>query len=310
MPNRQGKTAVLSYSEQAALVKQPNQKAPTGLRNLCVVLLMLKAGLRVGEIISLSVQDLDWEAGKVHIAESGAARERDLWLDEELLGLLKAWRRIRPTGSLYFFSTLKGKPLNDRYLREMVKRLGRKAGINKDVHPHLLRSTFAVNLIRETNDIRLTQNALGHRDASTTQLYAKHLFNEHSMTYYDIMGYRRSGIPATITIKEKTGPRLLAANINDKMRTGTNLESRPEKGREETEMQYEFDFTGKSIEKNSHAEPGSGLSSGQVEERSVQRNPIPPIKCSRCAYILRYHENCPQCGTSFASILKHWRGNP
>jgi len=334
---RQRKTAVLSNSEQVALIKQPNQKAPTGLRNLCILMLMLKAGLRVGEVITLAVEDIDWEECKVYLAESGAAKERTLWLDDELLGLLKAWRKIRPSESRYFLCTLKGRPLNDRYLREMVKRLGRKAGINKDVYPHLLRSTFAVNLIQETNDIRLTQNALGHRDASTTQLYVKHMFSEHSMTYYDILGYRRSGIPAKKNAAEKPRPKLLAASINDNTRSRNNYNNRPERKREEeveseeigpnrsreqqniqikplgrpdeTEMQYEFDFTGKRIEKNSHAEPEPGLSSGPTEERTVQGNPIPPIKCSKCAYILRYDQDCPQCGTAFASILKHWRGN-
>ncbi len=200
----------MSSSEQAALLSQPNKKAPTGLRNLCMLLLMLKAGLRVGEVLALLKTDINWEEGKIHVAESGAAKERTLWLDEELVELLKKWDRLRPPESSIFFSTLKGKPLKDRYLREMVKRLSRKAGIKKDVHPHLLRSTFAVNLIRETNDIRLAQNALGHRDASTTQSYIKHLFSEHSMTYYDILGYRRSGIPA----EEKPGLKLPGNDCN------------------------------------------------------------------------------------------------
>ncbi len=190
------KTAVLSPDEQAALLKQPNRKAPTGLRNLCLITLMLKAGLRAGEALAVKTEDISWQEGQIHIPGSGAAKERVLWLDQELVELLEKWRRRRPSGSAYFFTTLRGEPLQDRYLREMVKRLARKAGINKDVHPHLLRSTFAVNLIKETNDIRLAQHALGHRDVSTTQSYVKHLFNEHSMTYYNILGYRRSGIPA------------------------------------------------------------------------------------------------------------------
>lgn len=186
----------LNSSEQAALYRQPNQKAPTGLRNLCILMLMLKTGLRSGEIINLMEEDIDWKEGKITLPESGAAKKRTLWLDEELLGLLKRWRSIKAAGRRYFFTTLKGNRLHDRYLREMVKRLARKAGIKKDVHPHLLRSTFASNLLLDSNDITLVQKALGHRDISTTRAFAALLFRDSDMVKYGNSGSRRSGHPA------------------------------------------------------------------------------------------------------------------
>mgnify|MGYP001314732759 CR=1 FL=1 len=70
--------------------------------------------------------------------------------------------------------TLKGSQLNDRYLRQMVKRYAEKAGIlsdDKDVHPHTLRHTFATDLLRKTKNIRLVQKALGHSHLSTTEIY-------------------------------------------------------------------------------------------------------------------------------------------
>ena len=67
--------------------------------------------------------------------------------------------------------TRKGTPTYSAALRAMVKRRGRKAGLgHKDVHPHMLRHTFATELYRQTKDIRLVQKALGHADLSTTMI--------------------------------------------------------------------------------------------------------------------------------------------
>jgi len=323
MPSSRRKQAVLSSSEQAALLRQPNQKAPTGLRNLGMLMLMLKVGLRSGEVLSLGAGDIDWTNGRIHIAESGAAKERTLWLDQELLTLLEQWRRIRPAGSYYFFTTLKGGRLKDRYLREMVKRLARKAEITKDVHPHTLRSTFAVNLIRETNDIRLAQNALGHRDVSTTQAYVKHLFSEHSMTYYDLLGYRRSGVPAidkddqNEPSAETTETTETEATKHDYNRPGC-LDKKNVDYNEEIISESRNDLKGKEERREEGTArenaPENILkrdvsSPGNVNPPGIERAQIPALKCSRCSYILRYREDCPKCGASFISILEHWRKN-
>lgn len=68
------------------------------------------------------------------------------------------------------FTTLAGRDLRTNYLRVMVKRYGHKAGIAKDIHPHLLRHTFATELYRETKNIRLVQKALGHANLATTMI--------------------------------------------------------------------------------------------------------------------------------------------
>lgn len=192
--------SVLNRYEQLALLKQPNPKAPTGLRNLCIISLMLKTGLRVSEVINLKNEDIDWENGKIHISGSGAARERVLWIDQLELDLLERWKISKPQESLYFFSTLDGNKLQDRYIREMIKRLARKSGINKDVYPHLLRYTFAVDLMRETKDIHLLRESLGHRELSTTHAYTKLLIKETNEQYFTDISARRSG---TLVRKEE-----------------------------------------------------------------------------------------------------------
>ncbi len=162
---------VLTEEERLVLLKQPNRRAPTGLRNLCMIQLMLNAGLRSSEVLSLKVNDLDWMSGKLAVRQGKGQKDRILWINESDLELIKSWRERRPEQSDLLFITLQGRQVSDRYLRAMVARVAAKAGIEKRVHPHLLRHTFATDLYRETKNIRLVQKVLGHEDLSTTMIY-------------------------------------------------------------------------------------------------------------------------------------------
>lgn len=76
-------------------------------------------------------------------------------------------------------ATLPGEPVSGRYGQQMVKRYATKAGIQKNVHPHILRHTFATDLHRESRNIRLVQKTLGHSDLSTTMIYT-HVHDEEA----------------------------------------------------------------------------------------------------------------------------------
>lgn len=162
---------VLNDQERKALLAQPNPKALTGLRNLCILRLMVNAGLRASEVLNLRVRDLDWTSGRLMVREGKGGKDRTLWIGERDMELLRAWWERRSAQAEYLFSTLQGTRLQDRYLRAMVKRLARDAGIDKNIHPHTLRHTFATDLYRQTKNIRLVQKALGHADLSITMLY-------------------------------------------------------------------------------------------------------------------------------------------
>lgn len=176
---------VLTEDEQQALLDQPNTRYPTGHRNLALMRVALDNGLRLSELTSLKWRHIDLTSGKLRVKEGKGAKDRDLWLSEENLELLREWRErqieewedrkedddapeSRPD---YVFTTLKGTPVSNRYVQKMVKKAADKAGIEKNVHPHTLRHTFATDLYRETNKIRLVQKALGHSDLSTTMIY-------------------------------------------------------------------------------------------------------------------------------------------
>ncbi len=179
MPKEKRMPEVLTEEERKALLKAPNPRTPTGLRNLCIMLLMLNAGLRVAEVQNLKVQDINWNVGKLFIRDFKKGKDRTLWIGENDLKVLSRWRERRPVQTALLFTTLKGSPLNDRYIRAMMKREAISGGIAKDVHPHMLRHTFAIDIYRETKNIKLTQKVLGHADLSTTMVYTDTLDDEN-----------------------------------------------------------------------------------------------------------------------------------
>lgn len=166
----------LTEDERMLLLSQPNLKTPTGLRDTAMIRLMVNAGLRSREVLNLKIDEVDFIEGKVFISQSKGKKDRVLWIGAEDLEFLKAWLSLKPE-SAYIFTTLKGKKLMDRYLRAMVKRRALRAGIKKDVHPHMLRHSFATDLLRKTKNIRLVQKALGHSSISTTMIYT-HIIDE------------------------------------------------------------------------------------------------------------------------------------
>lgn len=168
---------ILTDEEQKALLKQPNPRYLTGLRNLCLMRTMLDVGLRAREALNLTTRDVDWMSGKLFVRLGKGKKDRVVWLNEEGLDLLRKWKTKRPVQGELLFCTLKGGPIRDNYLREMVKRYSQKARIPKHVHPHTLRHTFASDLYRESKNIRLVQKALGHADLSTTMIYT-HVVDE------------------------------------------------------------------------------------------------------------------------------------
>ena len=163
---------VLSPDEQERLLDQFNVRYDSGLRNKCVVRVMLDAGLRAGEIVALQPDHLDMKTCKLTVREGKGAKDRALWISFDLRDLIGEWLERRPA-SEWLFPTRNGTQLSTRYLRQMVTTYAEKAEIAEvgKVSPHTMRHTFATDLYRETGNIRLVQKSLGHADLSTTMVY-------------------------------------------------------------------------------------------------------------------------------------------
>ncbi len=161
---------VLTTQEAQELLKQPNRKCPTGLRNYLIMLVMYRAGLRVSEALNLESKDINWQTGDLKVVDGKGGKDRVVPLETYVLDALAKWKEQRHRGAK-FFTTLKGDELNDRYVRNYVKRYAVKAGILKDVHPHTLRHTYATEMLEKGFTIRELQELLGHLDIQTTMIY-------------------------------------------------------------------------------------------------------------------------------------------
>ena len=160
----------LEPEEAQNLLKKPNKRYPTGLRNKTIISLMLHCGLRLSQITNLKPGNINLTKGKLRVESGKGKKDRDLAIPDYLNDLLEAWRNIRPKSN-YFFSTLKSRKLSDRYIQQMVKRYTQKAGIEKKISPHTLRHTYATQYYRQTKDIKTLRRILGHSDISTTTIY-------------------------------------------------------------------------------------------------------------------------------------------
>lgn len=160
----------LSREEVAQLLAQPSKRYPTGIRNRALIRLLYRSGLRCNEALNLKVRDIDMNRGEVRVVEGKGKRDRRVWIDTTTIEVLDRWKAIRPKSD-WFFCTLKGARLDDRYVRELFNRLGEKAGIGIRVHPHLLRHTYASELLEDGFSILEVQRMLGHAHISTTAIY-------------------------------------------------------------------------------------------------------------------------------------------
>jgi len=157
---------VLTEAETEALLAQPNQRYFGPCRDYLYMRLMLKAGLRASEATALQKQHVDLMSGKLMVREGKGAKDRTLWVGEDLLEELQEWtdrRTEEAESSEFLLPTRKGTEVATSHLRRSVKRYARKAGIEEvdRVSPHTLRHTFATRLYRETGNIRMVQKGPG-----------------------------------------------------------------------------------------------------------------------------------------------------
>lgn len=174
---------VLSQDEVRRLLEAPSVRYPTGLRNRCMLELMYRAGLRVGEVCALRPRDVEISAGIVRIWD-GKTGDGTAYFDSDTLRvLLEQWKAVRRAlpKSTTLFCTLKGGQVSVRYMEQMFQRMRARAKIETRCTPHTLRHTFATELLSEGFNIREVQEALRHADVSTTQLYT-HIINSDLRT--------------------------------------------------------------------------------------------------------------------------------
>lgn len=171
---------IYTPDEVNSLLKVCSKRAPTGLRNRALLVLGYRAGLRITEALSLKPADIDLDEGYVHVRDGKGGKSRKVGLDIQACEIVRRWVEIRKTlchtpNRWPLFCTLDGEPLKDSYVRAMLARLGNRAGIEKRLHFHGLRHTFAWELCKEGVPMIHIQRLLGHANLQTTAVYLAHI---------------------------------------------------------------------------------------------------------------------------------------
>lgn len=167
---------VLSSKEVMQMIEAPIQRGKLPLRDKAVLELFYASGLRVSELVDLTIDRLNVSSGIVRCLGKGN-KERLVPVGKKSLDvLIKYIQQVRPkmlkgkNVDALFVSRL-GKKMTRQSVWKLVKHCALQAGIKKNIKPHTLRHTFATHLLEHGADLRSVQEMLGHSDISTTQIY-------------------------------------------------------------------------------------------------------------------------------------------
>jgi site-specific recombinase XerD len=147
-------------------------KSLKSLKHRMIAMTAYGTGMRISEVCSLRIEDIDSSRMLIHIREGKRGRDRHVMLSEKLLLCLRAyWKAAKPSGSWIFTGQDRGGHIGDSAVRKAVATAVKNAGITKRVSPHSLRHAFATHLLDTGADIRTIQVLLGHGSIRTTARY-------------------------------------------------------------------------------------------------------------------------------------------
>jgi len=167
---------VLRLDDVIRLLDSPDPSKPLGLRDTAMLELLYAAGLRISELVTVAMQDVDLEACFVRVLGKGS-KERVVPMGQEarkkLDAFLQSGRPALLKGRLspYLFVTRSAKPMTRQGFWKLFKQYAKQAGISNDITPHTIRHSFATHLLERGADLRTVQVMLGHVDIATTQIY-------------------------------------------------------------------------------------------------------------------------------------------
>jgi integrase/recombinase XerC len=166
----------LTQEEMEKLLNAPDLSTPLGQRDRALLELLYASGLRVSELVGLTLEQIDLESNEIRVWGKGS-KERVVLMGQPAAEALKDYikegraRLLGEKKSKALFLDRYGQKLTERSVQRLLNQHAKKAGIGKRVHPHLLRHTFATHLLDGGADLRVVQELLGHARLTSTQIY-------------------------------------------------------------------------------------------------------------------------------------------
>lgn len=179
----------LTLDEVEALLEAPRDTTPAGLRDRAILHVLYATGLRVSELVGLSINSVQLDAGYV-VARGKGDKERLVPLGRRAVAEVRAWlgrgrpALLRGRASRALFVGPRGTALTRQGVWKLLRRHALAAGIKKRLSPHKLRHSFATHLVERGADLRVVQAMLGHADLATTQIYT-HVDGRRLRAVYD-----------------------------------------------------------------------------------------------------------------------------
>jgi integrase/recombinase XerC len=158
-------------------------------RDSAMAELFYSSGLRLAELAAVNIDDIDPHSKLLTVTGKGR-KTRTVPVGSVALQAIACWLEVRPpttadaTDHAALFTSNRGRRISVRNIQARLKVQGRKAGMHQDVHPHMLRHSFASHMLESSGDLRAVQELLGHANISTTQIYT-HLDFQHLSKVYD-----------------------------------------------------------------------------------------------------------------------------
>lgn len=157
------------------------------VRDRAILELFYSSGLRLSELTSLDISDIDIHAAQARVTGKGA-KTRIVPVGRAACEAIRNWLGIRPSLAAHseqaLFVSKRGTRLGVRSVENRIKHWAVKQGLDRNVHPHMLRHSFASHILESSGDLRAVQELLGHQNISTTQIYT-HLDFQHLAKVYD-----------------------------------------------------------------------------------------------------------------------------
>ena len=175
--------------DQANQLLNASDSDPILIRDQAMMELMYSSGLRLAELAGLNMTDLDLKDHLVTVTGKGN-KTRTVPIGKQAIQAIQQWYTVRGNflsadqQEQAVFISKQGKRIHPRTIQQRFKQYAARQGIDRSLHPHMLRHSFASHMLESSGDLRAVQELLGHADISTTQVYT-HLDFQHLANVYD-----------------------------------------------------------------------------------------------------------------------------
>lgn len=185
-PKSEQRLPEVMHPQQIEQLLYTQSDEPLVVRDHAILELLYAGGLRLAELISLDLDDIDWAASHLRVLGKGR-KQRHCLFGRQASKMLKKWLKCREniakSEERALFVNNRGGRLSAAGIRARIHRLCREKGIEQRVYPHLMRHSFASHMLESSQDLRAVQELLGHAHLKTTQIYTHLDFQQLAKTY-------------------------------------------------------------------------------------------------------------------------------